>query len=514
MKQAVNSGPFTGKLKSAVSLFLLTVACLASSVWAQSLKVGVYQNPPSVFYDGAGKVQGFYIDVIEHIAEAEDWQLQYVKATWPELLDKLNNGEIDLIAGMAFSAERDLNFDFTAEPVFINWGRVYVRDTSIQSLLDLTNRRVAGLKDDIYTLQFEKLLDQFGLPVKLIEVSSYEDVMRYVESGRADAGITSRSNGHRLEGLFDVHRSPIVCCSREVHYAAKENSFADVLRTIDHHLQELKSRNNSEYFASLDHWFAEKKDEIIPTWLLWLLAGSIAALALLGVLSLILRRQVRERTVRLQDAYAMMESRVDERTQELSERNQQLLKEIYEHRKTQEKLQYMVRHDPLTGLPNRRWFSEQLTLDLKMARRDYDMLAVMFLDLDGFKQTNDTYGHDYGDLVLVSAAERVKDCLRESDKISRLGGDEFIVILPKVGSVDAVKVVAQKVLDRFGTPFMFEGVSCEIGVSIGISLFPDHSDNAEMLLTYADQAMYDAKKNGRNRYSIFKKPKKPRLEIV
>lgn len=478
------------------------------------LTVGVYQNPPSVFYDEAGKVQGFYIEVLEHIASLEDWRLEYYKATWPELVKALDNGTIDMIAGMAFSADRDRHYDFTTDPVFINWGQVYVRDTSIQSLLDLTNRKVAGLKQDIYTLQFQELLDQFALPVTFIEVDSYEDVMRYVESGRADAGITSRSNGQRLESQFNVHRSPIVCCSREVHYAVKEGRLSETLRAIDHHLQEMKSRNDSAYFTALDRWFSESKDEIIPPWLLWSLAGTLAALCILGFLSLILRRQVCERTASLQDAYRLLETRVEERTAELSERNQQLLNEIYEHRKTQEKLQYMVRHDPLTGLPNRRWFSEQLTADLKLARRENEMLAVMFLDLDGFKKTNDTHGHDYGDLVLVNAAERTQDCLRDSDKIARLGGDEFIIILPRISSLDAVKVVAEKVLDSFRKPFVFEGVCCEIGVSIGISLFPDHSDKAESLLSYADAAMYRSKKNGRNQYSIFEKPQKPQLEIV
>lgn len=496
-------------------VFAVAMACFTVNAWAkEALVVGVYQNPPSVFYDDAGKVQGFYIDILEHIAELEGWDIEYRKATWPELIENLDTGKIDMIAGMAFSVERDRLYDFTKEPVFINWGQVYVRDTSIQSLLDLTHRKVVGLKEDIYTLQFQHLLDQFALPVELIEVSSYEEIMSYVESGKADAGITSRSSGQRLEGLYEIHRSPIVCCSREIHYSVLNGKFSEQLRAIDHHLQELKAHNDSMYFASLDHWFAKNKDEVIPPWVMLSLVIALGVVAVLAIISVILRLQVRERTASLQDAYKLMESRVKERTHELSERNNQLLNEIYEHRKTQEKLQYMVRHDPLTGLPNRRWFSEQLEADLKSAQRHQHILAVMFLDLDGFKETNDTYGHDFGDLVLVSAAERTKDCLRESDKMARLGGDEFIILLPQVSSLDAVKVVAEKVLESYKAPFVFEGVSSQIGVSIGISLYPAHSDKAEALLAKADEAMYCSKKNGRNRYTVFEKPSKPHLEIV
>ncbi len=515
MQRASKQNVVENLVGSCLVAALLMLVSLSSAFANQTLKIGVYQNPPSVFFDeNTGKVQGFYIDVLEHIAELEGWTLDYHKATWPQLVTGLETGEIDMIAGMAFSADRDRIYDFTTEPVFINWGQVYVRDTNLQSLLDLTNRKIVGLKDDIYTIQFRRLLDQFALPVAFTEVSSYEEVMKRVESGEADAGITSRSNGQRLENAYQVYRSPIVCCSREVHYAVLDGKHESWLRAIDHHLQELKSWNGSEYFAALDRWYTEAKDQIIPPWILWSLAVALSGALILAVLSIILRQQVRDKTASLREAYRLLETRVKERTSELSERNSQLLSEIYEHRKTQEKLQYMVRHDPLTGLPNRRWFSEQLMEDIKLAGRNNQMLAVMFLDLDKFKEANDTYGHDYGDLVLVSAAERVRDALRESDKIARLGGDEFIIILPNIRSTNGAKAVADKVLESFDQPFIFEGISCSLGVSIGISLFPLHSENAETLLAHADTAMYQSKKSGRNCYTVFEPPKKPKLEIV
>ncbi len=490
-------------IRLGVWLLLAALSLSAQGQGQGALRVGVYQNAPSVFYDDGGKVRGFYIDILEYVAQQEGWALRYVKDTWPGLIRQLQAGSIDMIAGMAYDPVRQRRYDFTREPVFINWGQVYVGDKGLQSILDLKNRRVAGLKQDIYTLSFQALLRQFDLPVTFNEVDSYEAVMQQVEAGQADAGITSRSNGKRLEGQYQVYRSPIVCCSKDVHYAVLKGHHEQYLQGIDQHLQQLKADNNSFYFQSLDRWYGEERGQGIPEWLYWLLVATLGGLVILMVGVLVLRRQVRERTAKLQQAHDSLEYRVTQRTSELYEKNQQLLNEIYEHRKTQRRLQYLVSHDPLTGLPNRRWFSEQLAEDIKRARRDKHRLAVLFLDLDGFKQTNDSYGHDFGDLVLIRAAERIRRCLRDSDKLARLGGDEFIVILPEVESCQAAEVVARKVLQCFSEPFESDGKRCHIGISIGISLLSEQGEVPEVLLSHADDAMYCAKKGGRNRYRVY-----------
>ncbi|MEH6813612.1 MAG: diguanylate cyclase [Motiliproteus sp.] len=469
----------------------------------QTLRVGVYQNKPSVFYDDSGKIQGFYIDVLEYVAKAEGWKLQYVKDTWPGLIKQLEAGSIDMIAGMAYNKERDKIYDFTTEPLFINWGQVYVRDKSIQSILDLREQRIAGLKQDIYTISFKSLLKRFDLPAKFIEVDSYAEVLRQVENGFADVGITSRSNGNLIAANHKVYRSPIVCCSKEVHYAVLEGQHKPYLDRINVRLAELKDRNDSFYFKSLDHWYGEQVEAEIPNWLVLSLAGTLLGVVVLAGGVLILRKQVRERTAKLQDAHDSLELRVEERTAELYEKNQLLHDEISDHHITQKKLQHMVRHDPLTGLPNRRWFSEHLKEDIKRAKRSQRQLAVMFLDLDGFKQTNDSYGHDCGDMVLIQAAERISECLRETDKLARLGGDEFIVIVPEIRNRQAVEIVANKILERFAGCFEYEGSSCQVGISMGISLFPDHGEDPEALLNHADNAMYSSKKSGRNRYTVY-----------
>lgn len=166
-----------------------------------------------------------------------------------------------------------------------------------------------------------------------------------------------------------------------------------------------------------------------------------------------------------------------------------------------ERLQYLAYYDGLTGLPNRRLFLDRLDLSLSQARRDKHMLAVIFIDLDKFKQINDTLGHKVGDEVLVAVTTCMKGCLREGDTLARLGGDEFTVILPVISHPDAASNVANKFLDCYARPLVIDGHELHITASIGISIFPNDGENADSLLKHADTAMYRVKGAGRNGYS-------------
>lgn len=165
-----------------------------------------------------------------------------------------------------------------------------------------------------------------------------------------------------------------------------------------------------------------------------------------------------------------------------------------------ERLHYLANYDGLTGLPNRRLFLDRLNVYLSHARRDNHMLAVMFVDLDRFKQVNDTLGHKTGDGLLIAATERMKNCLREGDTLARLGGDEFTVILPVLAHPDAANNVAQKFLDCCSTPMHVDAHELYVTSSIGISIFPNDGEDADSLLHHADIAMYRIKESGRNGY--------------
>ena len=157
-------------------------------------------------------------------------------------------------------------------------------------------------------------------------------------------------------------------------------------------------------------------------------------------------------------------------------------------------------YDLLTDLPNRYMFHDRLEQEIKRAHLDGEILAVFFIDLDRFKEVNDTLGHQSGDMLLMDAAKRIRDCVRESDTVARLGGDEFTVILSQH---DHVEKIAQDLLDRLAEPFSIEDDRIYVSASIGITLYPSDAEDVDQLLKNADQAMYAAKNAGRNRFSYF-----------
>jgi diguanylate cyclase (GGDEF)-like protein len=167
---------------------------------------------------------------------------------------------------------------------------------------------------------------------------------------------------------------------------------------------------------------------------------------------------------------------------------------------TNEQVLYLAHHDGLTGLPNRILFYDRLNQAIARARREKELVGILFLDLDGFKHINDTLGHDAGDLLLQQVAGRIKACVRGSDTVARLGGDEFTVALYNCGTHVNVSLAAQKIIDAIASPFLLNGKNCSISVSIGISCYPKHGELSDVLIKVADAAMYLAKQSGKNRF--------------
>ena len=171
--------------------------------------------------------------------------------------------------------------------------------------------------------------------------------------------------------------------------------------------------------------------------------------------------------------------------------------DITELKRLQEQLEHSSHHDQLTGLPNRLLFNDRLEQALVQANRRNSSFAVLFLDLDEFKSVNDTYGHSHGDGVLIETANRLSGCLRKSDTLARMGGDEFTAIVLDIqGKGDAARI-AQSMIDALSEPFITGTIECKIGVSIGISYYPKDGVTADSLRSTADTAMYEAKRGGR-----------------
>jgi diguanylate cyclase (GGDEF)-like protein/PAS domain S-box-containing protein len=169
----------------------------------------------------------------------------------------------------------------------------------------------------------------------------------------------------------------------------------------------------------------------------------------------------------------------------------------------QQRLEYLAYYDSLTQLPNRALLADRLQLLLVQAQRADALLAVCYLDLDFFKPVNDAYGHQTGDTLLMEVATRFKDSLRAGDTVARLGGDEFVLLLAGLGSVEECNQTLDRLRDRLAAPFSIDGHEITVSVSIGVTLFPLDGANPDTLLRHADQAMYQAKQAGRNRYHFF-----------
>ncbi|TXS96051.1 EAL domain-containing protein [Parahaliea maris] len=206
----------------------------------------------------------------------------------------------------------------------------------------------------------------------------------------------------------------------------------------------------------------------------------------------------------------LLRMKVDERTEQLSTRNRELNAAVREATEARNRLRHMAYYDSLTALPNRRLFTEQLDLLLRLSRRNRQLLALLFLDLDNFKRINDSLGHAAGDLLLKEVANRLTSCVRDSDVVahledpeqrpgvSRLGGDEFTVILNQLNEPETAGLVAERLLTALTEPVTIEGHEIVVTPSIGIAVAPRDGDSIEELLRAADTAMYHAKRGGKS----------------
>jgi diguanylate cyclase (GGDEF)-like protein len=211
------------------------------------------------------------------------------------------------------------------------------------------------------------------------------------------------------------------------------------------------------------------------------------------------QKQSEEEIIRARDT---LEQQVVERTRELANTVKQLKVEIEEREKIAAELNFLANHDALTGLPSLRLCKDRLDQSLAEARRKRQTSAVMFLDLDGFKEVNDRHGHEFGDRVLKGIAQRITGEIRETDTVARIGGDEFVIILSSLPESGIANRIASSLVDCIMKPLQVGNIEVEVSVSIGISLYPEHGVTAEELIRSADKAMYRIKHEGKNGFGL------------
>ncbi len=242
---------------SAFILALILLLPFGKGQASQTVKVVLSNNPPLSFTDEQGEPAGIYVDVINYIAEQEDWAIDFVPCKWQECQDKVKTGEIDLLMSVALTEKRSEIFSFTKESVFNNWAIIYRKPLSqIESIGDLEDERVAVGKGNIHTSAFISLIEQFGIDATVIEVGDYQDVVKAIDKGEASAGVLNRVNGIKFESEFDVEKTSIIFNPVNLYFATPKGKHSALRAVIDKHVKRLRTDNRSVYYKSLNRWLS------------------------------------------------------------------------------------------------------------------------------------------------------------------------------------------------------------------------------------------------------------------
>ncbi len=298
-----------------IPLMLVLLCLLASPVSAQgseslTIRVGVYDNPPKVIYDqSTGRAGGFIPEILEEIARSEGWQINYVYGDWTTCLNRLAAGEIDIMVDVAYSEDRAALYDFNYETVFNNWGVIYrAPNADIENVTDLEGKTIGVMKGSIHTdgpNGIRALVASFNINCTFVEVDSYEDVFKLIDSGSADAGVVNRLYGETAEGQSKVKRTGIYFDPSEIRYAFPRNAALNpvLMTAIDNDLKAMKADKNSAYYAILDSYFGKPAAGIvIPGWVLPAVLSFIGAILFLFGMSVLFKWQVNRRTKELRSA--------------------------------------------------------------------------------------------------------------------------------------------------------------------------------------------------------------------
>ncbi len=274
---------------------------LASPLRAQQVvKVGVYNFAPLISHQGQEGPNGLFIEALQRVADKHGWTLSYVPGTWAECLERLKNGEIDVLPSIAYSDERATYLDFTRQYLFLDWGLIYApKGKRVDGIFDLNGRSVAALKGSIYTQQLISLLEQFDIKANLVLLGEYSEVLRAIGERSTDFGVCTNVYGQILEDRYEVERTSIVFAPTKIRYAVRKGQNQEVLRAMDAWMAEMNENNPQELRAMRDRWLGIGRGQLVPGWLKWLagVLGGLSALLLIFVWAL--RAAVVRRTAEL-----------------------------------------------------------------------------------------------------------------------------------------------------------------------------------------------------------------------
>lgn len=433
-----------------------------------TIRVGVMANwPPMEFVDQDGIVKGVTQDILTKLNQRLGTELVAVAYTdWQQLVQDFLDGKLDMVANMADTPERKQQANFSLNFWPSQWAVLSLGHTSsVASMRELNGSTVAIEKD--YDINL--LLQQQFPEIKIVPTSHYDESLELLQQGQVNYAIdTLMVTGGTLRkpeySNLRMHLPADMPVTPSLFAVRKD--YPLLLQIIDQGLRTLSEADRAEI---RNRWFLLDFDpdlaqDRVYTLVLQVVGAGLLLFAVVFFWNMSLRREVGLR------------------------------------RDMEQKMRFMATHDDLTQLANRALLQERLEQAVMQHARHQEKLALLFIDLDGFKAVNDSFGHHVGDELLTRVAAMLKYCVRKSDTVARFGGDEFVVLLTGLLDRDDAAIVAEKVLLQLAEPVQLSVCQAKIGASIGIALYPDDGTDSNSLLKSADSLMYLAKQSGKGQY--------------
>jgi diguanylate cyclase (GGDEF)-like protein len=446
------------------------------SLWVKEhnvVKFGITRNwVPIEFVDKYGEFKGTNPDLFQLITERLNLKIEYVVYdNFAALYAALLTGEIDALGSIMNTEARKKEVLFTESYWSMPWVIIHPRELGKKLDLDSFSGKTLAITKGYYLVSV--IRKEFpSLTLRLVDDS--EEGLLAVQKGMVDGFIDNLSSGTELlkrESLVGLSMSVLDEVDRDGNHLAINKSLPILAKVLNKAVLTISDAESQKIY---EQWFDISVETGLDKKLVLRVAAQVGVLIVIVIIIIMVW-------------------------------NRRLYLEIRNRRKLEKQMKYMATHDDLTGLANRVLLKDRLNTAITFHQRQSLLLAVLFIDLDGFKNINDNYGHDVGDELLIEIANRLNGCVRESDTVVRFGGDEFVLLLTGLHNQDEAAYIADKVLKLIQQPVPLSAVNVTIGCSIGIAMYPDDGDSDNELLKVADSLMYNAKAAGKNHYVFNRK---------
>jgi signal transduction histidine kinase len=280
---------------------------------SRTIRVGVYNNPPKVLIDSTGKAAGIFIEILESIAEKEQWKLKYVYGSWEQSLNRLVNDSVDLMPDVAYSPDRDKKYQFNQITVLSSWLQLFCRKgLKIESVSDINGKTIAVLEGSVQQEVLRFTRNQFSLDFTEVAFSENQKIIELIQTGKADAMLSSRFFGYKREKDDVLAASPLVLFPTTLHFVTAEGRNSELLNAIDRHLADMLNDANSVYYKIISDWLHEKPRTFIPQVVIYIIVFTVAALLFFFILSFVLKWRVNQRTAELANKNMELSETLDE----------------------------------------------------------------------------------------------------------------------------------------------------------------------------------------------------------